>query len=195
MRHTEIWAVLIPSWLHLAARDSTRRNFEAYTMTTVATGESAGGGAAHHAAARPRAPFDGSCRLRNPFHEQFAQEIARLFEQEALGKAGEDAYVSPGFTRHRRNHVRLLRLERVAKRIEWLRFEREAAAQAARMSPGKTIEELKVRGIERFDDLVERNAAGIVTVRDYSSSLPVEVGIGALKMIHGAFGIKMSVVG
>jgi hypothetical protein len=61
--------------------------------------------------------------------------------------------VRAGFARHRRNQVRLLRRERVAKRIEWLHFEREVVARAARMSPGKTIEELKARGIGRFDDL------------------------------------------
>ena len=126
-------------------------------------------------------------------HENFALEIARLSEQEALGKAGEDAYASAGFSRHRHNHVRLLRNERVAKRVEWLRFTREVAAQAARMSPGKVIEELHARGIERFDDLVDRNAAGVVSVRDFSSCLPVEVAIGALKMMHRAFGIKTPV--
>ena len=126
-------------------------------------------------------------------HEQFAQEVARLSEQDALGKAGEDAYVAVGYSRHRRNHVRLLRRERVAKRIAWLCFEREAAAQAAGMSPAKIIEELHARGIERFDDLVERNAAGVVSVRDFSSCLPVEVAISALKMAHRAFGIKTPV--
>jgi anti-sigma factor RsiW len=126
-------------------------------------------------------------------HEQFAQEVARLSEQDALGRAGEDAYVAVGFARHRHNHIRLPRRERAAKRIAWLRFEREAAARAASMSPGKVIEELRARGIERFDDLVERNAAGIVGVRELSSCLPVEVGIGALKMVHRAFGIKSPV--
>jgi len=128
-------------------------------------------------------------------HENFAQEIARRSEQEALGKAGEDAYVGAGFSRHRHNHIRLLRNERVAKRVEWLRCIRKASAQAARMSPGKVIEELHARGIERFDDLVERNAAGVVSVRDFSSCLPVEVAIGALKMVHSAFGIKSPVGG
>jgi hypothetical protein len=142
-----------------------------------------------------RRPSDGSLPLRNYMHESFAREIARLSEQDAFGKAGEEAYVAAGFIRHRRNHVRLLRRERVAKRVEWLRFEREAAAQAARMSPGKIIEVLHAHGIERFDDFVERNAAGIVTVRDYTSAIPVEVAIGALKMIHVAFGIKTPVVG
>lgn len=137
-----------------------------------------------------RLGFDGSCALRNYMHEQFAQEIARLSEQDAVGKAGEDAYVAAGFARHRHNHVRLLRRERVAKRVAWLRFEREAAALAARMSPGRVIEELHARGIERFDDLVERNAAGIVRECDLSSSLPVELAIAALKMVHRAFGIK-----
>jgi hypothetical protein len=162
----------------------------------MATDEAAGIGAEDHVPRCPERPsFDGSCVLRNYMHEQFAQEVARLSEQDALGKAGEDAYVAVGFSRHRHNHVRLLRRERVAKRIAWLRFDREAAAQAARMSPGKVIEELHARGIERFDDLVERNAAGIVGVRDFSSCLPVEVAIGALKMVHRAFGIKSPIGG
>src|SRR5208282_2700110 len=127
--------------------------------TTMATDESVGSNAKGLASRRPQRPiFDGSSALRNYMHEQFAQEVARLSEQAALGKAGQDAYVAVGFSRHRRNHVRLLRQERVAKRIEWLRFEREAAAQAARVSPGKIIAELHARGIERFDDLIERNA-------------------------------------
>jgi hypothetical protein len=128
-------------------------------------------------------------------HEQFAQEIARLSEHDALGKAGEDVYVAVGFARHRQNHVRLLRRERVAQRIVWLRLEREVAARAACMSPGKVIEQLHARGIERFDDLIERNAAGIVAVRDYSSTLPVEVAIAALKVAHRSFGIKSPVGG
>ena len=134
--------------------------------------------------------FDGSCALRNYMHELFAQEVARLSDQDALGKAGEDAYAAVGFGRHRHNHVRLLRRERVAKRVAWLRLQREAAAQAACMSVGKLIGELHARGIERFDDLVERSAAGVVSIRDLSSSLPVEVAIAALKMAYRAFGIK-----
>ena len=61
------------------------------------------------------------------------------------------------------------------------------------MPPGKVIAELHARGIERFDDLVERNAAGVVGVRDFSSCVPVEAAIGALKMVHRAFGIKSPV--
>jgi len=160
-------------------------------MTMMATDETAGIGTDNAAQRLPVRPsFDGSCALRNYMHEQFAQEVARLSEQDAVGKAGEDAYVAVGFARHRHNHIRLLRRERVAKRIAWLRFEREAAAQAARMSPDKIIEELHARAIERFDDLVERNGAGVVGVRDFSSCLPVEVAIAALKMAHRAFGIK-----
>ncbi|THD44618.1 MAG: hypothetical protein E7774_10105 [Bradyrhizobium sp.] len=160
-------------------------------MTMKAKDEAAGTGAGKAARRLPVRPsFDGSCALHNYMHEQFAQEVARLSEQDALGRAGEDAYAAVGFTRHRQNHIRLLRRERVARRIAWLRCEREAAAQAARMSPGKVIEELHARGIERFDDLVERNAAGVVCVRDLSSCLPVEIGIGALKLAHQAFGIK-----
>jgi hypothetical protein len=138
---------------------------------------------------------DGSRTLRNWKHENFAQAIACLSEQAALGKDGEDAYVAAGFTRHRQNHVRLIKREHVARRIEWLRFAREAAAQAARMPLTKVIEGLHGRGIERFDDLVERNAAGVVCVRDFSSCVPVEVGIGALQMLHRAFGIKTPVAG
>ena len=163
-------------------------------MTMMATDETTGIGTGKAAQRLPVRPsFDGSCALRNYMHEQFAQEVARLSEQDALGRAGEDAYVAVGFARHRHNHIRLPRRERAAKRIAWLRFEREAAARAASMSPGKVIEELRARGIERFDDLVERNAAGIVGVRELSSCLPVEVGIGALKMVHRAFGIKSPV--
>lgn len=199
MRQSEIKAVPSPLRRHferVGFFGISRNYISETTVTTMATGESAEIGAKDYAPRRPERPsFDGSCALRNYMHEQFAQEVARLPEQDALGKAGEDAYVAVGFSRHRQNHVRLLRRERVAKRIAWLRSEREAAAQAARMSPGKVIEELHARGIERFDDLVERNAAGIVGVRDFSSCLPVEVGIGALKMAHRAFGIKSPIGG
>lgn len=140
-----------------------------------------------------RTLYDGSFALRNYMHEQFAQEVARLSEPDAFGKAGEDAYAAVGFSRHRHNHVRLLRRERVAKRVAWLRFEREALARAARMSPDKVIAELHARGVERFDDLIERNAAGIVGVVDLSACLPVEVAIGAIKMMHHAFGINSPV--
>ncbi len=163
-------------------------------MVITATDESNGIAEDHAALCSRRPLYDGSWALRNYMHEDFAQETARLSEQDALGKAGEDAYVRAGFSRHRHNHIRLLRNERVAKRVEWLRFAREAAARAARMSLGKVIEELHARGIERFDDLVERNAAGAVSVRDFSSCLPVEVAISALKMAHRAFGIKTPIV-
>jgi hypothetical protein len=170
--------------------------FRERAMATIATDETAGIRADDHAPhRRDRPSFDGSCALRNHMHEQFAQEIARLSEQDALRRAGENAYVAVGFARHRHNHIRLLRRERVAKRIAWLRFEREAAAQAARLSPDNVIEQLHARGIERFDDLVERNAAGVGGVRELSSCLPVEVAIGALKMVHRAFGIKSPVSG
>jgi hypothetical protein len=161
-------------------------------MTIMATPDSAES-AAGNRHQRPSNAYDGFRPLRDPFHEQFAQEIARMPEHDALGKPGEDAYVSAGFTRHRRNHVRLMHQDRVAKRIDWLRQAREAAARAASMPLTKVIEELRARGIERFADLVDRNAAGVGTVQDLSR-VPVEVGIGALKMMHEAFGIKMSVV-
>lgn len=155
-------------------------------MTITATDELAGGA---------RRSSEGSRQLRNPMHEQFAQQIARLSEADALGQAGEDAYVAAGFARHRRNHVRLMKgNERVAKRIEWLRFEREAAAQAALMPPGKVIAELQARGIEGVDDFLERNAAGIVSARDLSC-VPVETAIGFLKLVHRAFGIKTPIGG
>jgi hypothetical protein len=161
-------------------------------MTIMATGESAESGGADRASRRaPRPSSDGSCALRNHKHEQFAQAIACLSEQDALGQAGEDAYVAAGFTRHRRNHVRMMKRNgRVAKRIERLRFEREAAAQAARMPPGKIIAEMHARGIERLDDFLDRDAAGIVSVRDFSPCVPVEIAIGVLKLLHDAFGIK-----
>lgn len=76
-------------------------------VTTKATDASAGIGAEDQAPRRPERPgFDGSCALRNYVHEQFAQEVARLSEQDALGKAGEDACVAVGFSRHRHNGPR-----------------------------------------------------------------------------------------
>jgi hypothetical protein len=138
---------------------------------------------------------DGKHSLRNWKHENFAHGIASLSEQAALGKDGEDAYVAAGFTRHRQNHVRLMKREHVAKRIEWLRFEREAAAAAARMPLSKVVEGLRVRGVERFDDLLERNASGSVNVLDLSSCIPVEIGIGALQMVSSGFGIKITIGG
>jgi hypothetical protein len=39
---------------------------------------------------------------------------------------------------------------RVAKRIEWLRFQREVAAQAARIPVSKIIEDLQTHSVDRF---------------------------------------------
>jgi hypothetical protein len=159
------------------------------TMSNLDSGESL----VSSGLAQRRSAYDGSRPLRNPHHEHFAGEIARMPEHDALGKPGEDAYVSAGFARHRRNHVRLMRQDRVAIRIDWLRRAREASARAAGIPPSRIIEELHARGIERFDDLVDRNAAGMVIVQDFGN-VPVEIGIGALKLLHSAFSIKMNVI-
>jgi hypothetical protein len=120
--------------------------------------------------------------LRNWKHEEFARLVAE-------GTAPADAYVLAGFTRNRANHNRLMRRPRVKDRIDALRRERETAARAARVPIDQVLEEMDRRGLARIEDFFERNAAGILGVRNLEM-VPVEVSITFLKALGEGFGIR-----
>jgi hypothetical protein len=102
------------------------------------------------------------------------------------GTEPAEAYVLAGFQRHRANHHRLR--HRVKDRIDVLRRERETAALAARVPISQVIEELDRRGLARIEDFFERNAAGILSVRNLEK-VPVEIALALLKALGEGFGI------
>jgi hypothetical protein len=120
--------------------------------------------------------------LRNWKHEKFAQEMS-------TGAAPAQAYEIAGFKPHRANHFRLMRRVEVATRIEELRRAREDAARAARMPVDQVLTELDRRGVERVADFFDRDAAGILRVRDLRA-VPVEVSIALLRFLREGLGIK-----
>jgi phage terminase small subunit len=120
--------------------------------------------------------------LKNWKHERFACQIAE-------GTNPADAYVIAGFQRNRANHFRLMRQPRVAARIAELKRDREAAARAARVPIDQVLAELNKRGLDGVADFFERNAAGILSVRDLQG-VPVEVSIALLKLLREGFGIN-----
>lgn len=124
---------------------------------------------------------DSERPLRNPRHEQFAKLIAEGIP--AVAAYSIAGYGAPG----RRNHNRLLRV--AAGRIEVLRREREAAARAARMPLDQLLGELESRGFTVIEDFFERNAAGIVAIRNLEM-VPVEVGMALLKSLAKAFRVR-----
>lgn len=123
---------------------------------------------------------------RRPFknwkHEKFASFVA-------AGTAPVDAYTLAGFKPNRANHNKLMKYPHIVDRIAVLRREREMAARAARMPLDQVLGELDSRGIIRIEDLFERNAAGIVAVRNLEI-VPVEVGLAFIKALGDAFGIR-----
>lgn len=120
--------------------------------------------------------------LRNRKHEKFAQEIV-------AGTTPVQAYVIAGYEPHRANHNRLMRNPLIASRIEHLKQEREIAARAARIPVDQMLDSLDQRGIVRLDDFFDRNAAGILSVRD-RQEVPVEIAIALLGFLRESFGIK-----
>jgi hypothetical protein len=129
-------------------------------------------------AGKPATPRS-SRPLRNWKHEKFARLVVE-------GTEPAEAYVLAGFQRHRANHHRLR--HRVKDRIDVLRRERETAALAARVPISQVIEELDRRGLARIEDFFERNAAGILSVRNLEK-VPVEIALALLKALGEGFGI------
>jgi hypothetical protein len=123
-------------------------------------------------------------KLRNWKHEKFAEQIV-------AGTEPAQAYVIAGFEAHRTNHFRLLRQPRVAARVEELTQARADAARAARVSIDEVLTVLRDHGITAVADFFDRNAAGILSVRDLSTVRP-EVFMALLRSLREAFGIDGS---
>ena len=122
--------------------------------------------------------------LRNWKHEEFARLVAG-------GTDAKSAYGLAGFAApDRRNHNRLLRDRGVAARIEELRRAREDAARAARVPINQVLATLDRRGICRVADFFERDAAGILRIRNLQD-VPVEVSIAFLRLARESFGLKI----
>ncbi|MGO9399718.1 MAG: hypothetical protein ACLP19_18015 [Xanthobacteraceae bacterium] len=121
-------------------------------------------------------------KLRNWKHEKFAEQIAE-------DVAPAEAYVIAGFERHRANYFRLMRQSKVTARIAELRREREDNARAAMVGADQILAELDRRGVERVADFFDRDAAGILRVRDHQQ-IPVEVSIALLRLLRESLGIN-----
>ena len=122
--------------------------------------------------------------LRNWKHEEFARLVAG-------GTDAKSAYGLAGFAApDRRNHNRLLRDRGVAARIEELRRAREDAARAARVPIDQLLATLDRRGVCRVTDFFERDAAGILRIRNLQD-VPVEVSIAFLRLARESFGLKI----
>jgi len=94
-----------------------------------------------------------------------------------------EAYVTAGFAGGNRNHNRFLRNEKIIARIEELRRERALRMQAARVPIDELLTELRNCGLEQVADFFDRNAAGVLSVRDLQNVRP-EVAIAFLKFLH-----------
>jgi hypothetical protein len=119
--------------------------------------------------------------LRNWKHEAFTQLIAEDVN-------AEEAYARAGFRPHRANYRRLLRRPEVAARVEEIRHKRQASARAARVPIDQILTEFDRHGVNRFEDLFDRDQAGIPRVRDLQR-VPVEMAIALLRFLREAFRI------
>ena len=121
-----------------------------------------------------------------PFKNWMWEKFAVLV---VAGTEPREAYTLAGFVPNRANHNRLMRQPAMKARIAVLRRERELAARAARVPLDQVLGELDCRGIMRIEDLFERNAAGIVAVRNLEM-VPVEVSLAFMKALGEGFGIR-----
>jgi hypothetical protein len=124
-------------------------------------------------------------KLRNWQHEKFAQEIA-------AGTDAKEAYVVAGYKASSvagRNHNRLLRNRAIAARVDALRQEREDDARAAGMSAASVLAVFEAHGIERMREFFERDAAGVLRVRDLQA-IPVEASIALMRFLNAGLGLR-----
>ena len=91
--------------------------------------------------------------------------------------------MTAGFAGGNRNHNRFLRNEKIIARIEELRRERALRMQAARVPIDGLLTEVRNCGLEQVADFFDRNAAGVLSVRDLQNVRP-EVAIAFLKFLH-----------
>jgi phage terminase small subunit len=123
-------------------------------------------------------------KLRNWQHERFAQEIA-------AGTDRADAYRLAGYRQTSgasRNYNRLLRDPDIAARIGSLRGDRENRARAAGMSAAAVLAVFKAYGVERLDELFDKNAGGVIQARDLRQ-IPVEASIALLRFLREGLGV------
>jgi len=121
-------------------------------------------------------------KLRNWQHEKFSQEIVADTEP-------REAYVVAGYKWNRANHHKLARRPDVAARIAELKQQREDNARAARVPIEQVLTELGRCGVDKVGDFFDRDAAGILRVRDLQL-VPVEASIALLRLLREGFGIS-----
>jgi hypothetical protein len=124
-------------------------------------------------------------KLRNWQYEKIAQEVA-------TGTDAKEAYVLAGYKASSvagRNHNRLLRNPAIAARIDALRQEREDNARAAGMSAASVLAVFEAHGIERMREFFERDAAGVLHVRDLQA-IPVEASIALMRFLNAGLGLR-----
>jgi hypothetical protein len=118
-------------------------------------------------------------RLRSWKRELFARAIAE-------GVEPKKAYVDAGFKPSSvafRNYNRLLKQSDVIGRINEFAKEREDRARAARMPASEVLAVFKDCGVEQLEEFFERDAAGIVRVRDLRR-VPVEAALAFLRFLR-----------
>jgi hypothetical protein len=120
-------------------------------------------------------------KLRNWQHEKFAQEIV-------AGTEPREAYVVAGYKWNRANHHKLARRPDVAARIAELRRQREDAARAARVPIEQVLAELDRCGVDQVADFFDRDAAGILRVRDLRG-VPVEVSLALVRLLRESLAV------
>jgi hypothetical protein len=120
-------------------------------------------------------------KLRNWQHEKFAQEIV-------AGAEPREAYVVAGYKWNRANHHKLARRPDVAARIAELRQQREDAARAARVPIEQVLAELDRCGVDHVADFFDRDAAGILRVRDLRG-VPVEVSLALVRLLRESLAV------
>jgi hypothetical protein len=124
--------------------------------------------------------------LRNWKHEKFAELVA-------TGENPRRAYELAGYTPHRANHNKLLARPDIAARIDELKRDRALRACAARVPIEQILGSLERCGLDRLADFFERDAAGILRVRDLQA-VPVEVSLALLRNLREGFQIPQVIV-
>jgi hypothetical protein len=124
-------------------------------------------------------------RLRSWRRELFARAIAE-------GKEPKKAYLEAGYKLSSaafRNYNRLLNDPDVIALINQYKKERDDRARSARMPPSEVLTVFKDNGVEHLEEFFERDAAGIVRVRDLRK-VPVEAALALLRFLRKGLRIE-----